>query len=82
MQDRHVLAAAPVGLQVWEASGEEPHTLALRYANAAGERFPRWTQALYEACVAQEARTLELAAGDAWWRRPTARARGNAPGVP
>jgi diguanylate cyclase (GGDEF)-like protein/PAS domain S-box-containing protein len=66
--DRHVLDAAPVGLQVWDAAGDEPHTLALRYANAVGERFPRWTQPLHEACLAQEPRTLELAAGDAWWR--------------
>jgi diguanylate cyclase (GGDEF)-like protein/PAS domain S-box-containing protein len=66
--ERHVLDAASVGLQVWEAVGDEPHSLTLRYANAAGERFPRWTQPLHEACLAQSPRTLELAAGDAWWR--------------
>jgi diguanylate cyclase (GGDEF)-like protein/PAS domain S-box-containing protein len=68
LADRHVLDVAPVGLQVWEATGDEPHTLTLRYANAAGERFPRWTEAVFDACLSQRPTMLELAAGDEWWR--------------
>src|SRR5690349_4284522 len=35
---RHVLDAVPVGLQIWEATGDDPRTLTLVYANAAAGR--------------------------------------------
>ena len=62
--DRHVLDAVPVGLQVWEAVGD---TLTLRYANPAAAVLPA-EPAWLEACVAQEERTLDIAAEDSWWR--------------
>jgi diguanylate cyclase (GGDEF)-like protein/PAS domain S-box-containing protein len=69
--DRHVLDAVPVGLRVWEAMGDEPLSLALRYANGAAGAFPAgdaWVAAVHAACVAQEPRTLELEGGERWWR--------------
>jgi diguanylate cyclase (GGDEF)-like protein/PAS domain S-box-containing protein len=35
---RHVLDAVPVGLQIWEATGDDPRTLTLLYANPAAAR--------------------------------------------
>ena len=31
--ERHVLDSVPVGLQIWEAAGDDPRSLTLRYAN-------------------------------------------------
>jgi diguanylate cyclase (GGDEF)-like protein/PAS domain S-box-containing protein len=36
--ERHVLDAVPVGLQIWEATGDDPRTLTLLYANPAAAR--------------------------------------------
>lgn len=36
--ERHVLDAVPVSLQVWEAVGDDPRSLTLRYANEASNR--------------------------------------------
>jgi diguanylate cyclase (GGDEF)-like protein/PAS domain S-box-containing protein len=69
--DQHVLDVVPVGLQVWEASGD---ALTLRYANQEARRqaLPEddaWRQTMLTASTAQEAGTFELEApGDAWWR--------------
>src|SRR4051812_45207030 len=35
---RHVLDVVPVGLQIWEATGDDPRSLTLRYANAESDR--------------------------------------------
>src|SRR3954452_8197189 len=35
---RKVLDAVPVGLQIWEATGDDPRTLTLTYANAEARR--------------------------------------------
>src|SRR4051812_43591696 len=35
---RHVLDAVPVGLQIWEATGDDPRSLTLTYANAEAGR--------------------------------------------
>jgi diguanylate cyclase (GGDEF)-like protein/PAS domain S-box-containing protein len=35
---RHVLDAVPVGLQIWEATGDDPSSLTLRYANPEANR--------------------------------------------
>jgi PAS domain-containing protein len=69
--ERHVFDAAPVALQVWEAVGDEPHTLTLRYANPAAEALPdgeRWAATVHAACIAQAPETLELSAGEVGWR--------------
>jgi diguanylate cyclase (GGDEF)-like protein/PAS domain S-box-containing protein len=69
--DRHVLDAVPVGLQVWEAMGDEPLDLILRYANEAAGACPRddpWLADLHVACGGQVAGTTELVRGDRWWR--------------
>jgi len=36
--ERHVLDAVPVGLQIWEATGDDPRALTLRYVNSAASR--------------------------------------------
>src|SRR3954451_8510306 len=36
--ERHVLDVVPVGLQIWEATGDDPRSLTLRYANAESDR--------------------------------------------
>jgi diguanylate cyclase (GGDEF)-like protein/PAS domain S-box-containing protein len=36
--ERHVLDSVPVGLHIWEAVGDEPRTLTLRYANQEASR--------------------------------------------
>jgi diguanylate cyclase (GGDEF)-like protein/PAS domain S-box-containing protein len=36
--ERHVLDAVPVGLQIWEATGDDPRTLTLLYANPEASR--------------------------------------------
>jgi diguanylate cyclase (GGDEF)-like protein/PAS domain S-box-containing protein len=35
---RHLLDAVPVGLQIWEATGDDPRSLTLRYANPEASR--------------------------------------------
>jgi diguanylate cyclase (GGDEF)-like protein/PAS domain S-box-containing protein len=69
--DRHVLDAVPVGLEVWEAMGDEPLSLTLRYANGAADACPRgdaWLAALHAACLAQEPGATEIEDGETWWR--------------
>ncbi|WP_051324214.1 sensor domain-containing diguanylate cyclase [Candidatus Solirubrobacter pratensis] len=61
----------PVGLQVWEAVGDEPLGITLRYANEAASACPRddpWLAELREACAAQFTGAMELERGERWWR--------------
>jgi diguanylate cyclase (GGDEF)-like protein/PAS domain S-box-containing protein len=37
-EQRHVLDAVPVGLQIWEATGDDPRSLTLLYVNPAASR--------------------------------------------
>src|SRR3954454_24583907 len=47
---RQVLDAVPVGLQIWEATGDDPRSLTLTYANGEGEREAGFDMS---ACVGQ-----------------------------
>src|SRR4051812_15734836 len=61
--ERHVLDAVPVGLQIWEATGDDPRSLTLRYVNAAAGRAAGFDLTPFVGCTVAEmfpARRLEV----------------------
>jgi diguanylate cyclase (GGDEF)-like protein/PAS domain S-box-containing protein len=65
--ERHLLDAAPVALQVWEAHGR---SLTLLWANDEARRaaLPADVSLLVDACLAQSPASVELAEGETYWR--------------
>jgi diguanylate cyclase (GGDEF)-like protein/PAS domain S-box-containing protein len=76
LAERHVLDVVPVGLQVWEAVGDEP---CLRYENQQAQRLElpdgddAWRAQLLKACLEQEIVKHEFPVKrpdgtEIWWR--------------
>jgi diguanylate cyclase (GGDEF)-like protein/PAS domain S-box-containing protein len=65
-----LLDAVRVELQVWEATGDGPADLALRWSNqpADGDAAPRWVEPLLRGALDQRAASFTARDGDAWYR--------------
>jgi diguanylate cyclase (GGDEF)-like protein/PAS domain S-box-containing protein len=70
--ERQVLDAVPVGLQIWEATGDDPCALTLLYANPEASRQAGFDRApLIASALRQEPATLELSGDGSCWELKT-----------